>query len=272
MSDAPDVDPALEAAYDTARTASRPVPEYLERFAAASARARAELAFRTVRYGAAEPEAVDLVAAGAGAPVVVFVHGGYWRRMTRADFAFVAPPLVRAGVSVALVGYPLAPAAGLDAIVGAVRRGTARAVEELGGASATRVTLAGHSVGAQLAAMTAAELPVHGLAGVSGLYDLAPLRRTTINREIAMDAATAARNAPVGHPPARAGALLLAVGGRESDAFHAQTARYADAWRGWGGTVATVEAARDDHFSIALALGDATSELARALVRLATSG
>jgi len=223
------IDPELEAAYDTARTTPAGSGPYVARFAEASAAARLACPHRTVRYGDRPAEAIDLFRAAAGSPLLVFIHGGYWRRMTRADFSFVAPPLARAGVSVAIVGYPLAPEVDLDTIVAAVCRGTEVAVAAAAGdgMDVARLTLAGHSVGAQLAAMVAVRLDVRALVVLSGLYDLAPLRATSINAAIAMTPEAAARNAPLEHPPVRARTFVAAVGGRESGAFHEQTARYA---------------------------------------------
>lgn len=127
------IDPELEAAYDTARTTPAGSGPYVARFAEASAAARLACPHRTVRYGDRPAEAIDLFRAAAGSPLLVFIHGGYWRRMTRADFSFVAPPLARAGVSVAIVGYPLAPEVDLDTIVAAVCRGTEVAVAAAAG-------------------------------------------------------------------------------------------------------------------------------------------
>jgi len=179
------IDPELEAAYDTARTTPAGSGPYVARFAEASAAARLACAHRTVRYGDRPAEAIDLFRAAAGSPLLVFIHGGYWRRMTRADFSFVAPPLARAGVSVAIVGYPLAPEVDLDTIVAAVCRGTEVAVAAAAGdgMDVARLTLAGHSVGAQLAAMVAVRLDVRALVGLSGLYDLAPLRDVDQRRD-----------------------------------------------------------------------------------------
>jgi len=265
------IDPELEAAYDTARTTPAGSGPYVARFAEASAAARLACPHRTVRYGDRPAEAIDLFRAAAGSPLLVFIHGGYWRRMTRADFSFVAPPLARAGVSVAIVGYPLAPEVDLDTIVAAVCRGTEVAVAAAAGdgMDVARLTLAGHSVGAQLAAMVAVRLDVRALVGLSGLYDLAPLRATSINAAIAMTPEAAVRNAPLEHPPVRARTFVAAVGGRESGAFHEQTARYARAWERWGGSVIPVDAPEEDHFSLVLALADPERSLTRTVARVA---
>lgn len=79
----------------------------------------------------------------------------------------------------------------------------------------------------------------------------------------------AARNAPLEHPPVRARTFVAAVGGRESGAFHEQTARYARAWERWGGSVIPVDAPEEDHFSLVLALADPERSLTRTVARVA---
>ena len=258
----------LDAHYDPSRPlADGEVATYFAAFDAASARARDELACTgDVRYGPHERETLDYFPAhGPGAPLFVWVHGGYWRRLSKDAFSFVARPIVAAGGAVAVLNYPLAPEASLDEIVAAVRRGYARALTCAG---AARAYVGGHSVGAQLAATIAARYDVRGMLALSGLYDLEPLRRTYVNDWIALDAASAARNGPLHLPPLGRPPLVVAVGGREQAAFAEQQRRYVAAWRAWGGEAREIDAATHDHFSIVLELADATSPLARALVRL----
>jgi arylformamidase len=267
-------DPGLDAEYDTSRQlADGNVTPYFEAFVRASDAARARLRCDLDRrYGSHERETIDFFPSSrAGAPLFVWVHGGYWRRMSKREFAFVAGPLVEAGAAVAAVNYPLAPGAGLDAIVASVRAAYAFALEhadELGAAPGPAF-VGGHSVGAQLAGMVAAAFDVRGMLGLSGLYDLEPLRHTKINDAIAMDSETARRNGPLHHRPVgRALPLLVAAGEREQAAFHAQQRAYADAWGAWGGRVRELPAPGLDHFSIVLELASGDAPLTRALLEM----
>jgi arylformamidase len=260
----------LDEQYDTSVPVGGDVRPYLERFEAESGRARAALAIETIRYGPHEREILDYVAGEPGAPLFVWIHGGYWWRLSKDANTFVATLPAARGAAVALVNYPLAPQASLDEIVAAVRAAHARAVARTSeaGPPPRRIVAGGHSVGAQLAACVAATAPVDGLFALSGLYDLEPLRRSKINEKIAMDEASAARNAPVHLPPVRPGNLAIAAGGREQDEFHRQQRTYAAAWRAWGGDVRELDAADDDHFSIVLRLLDPASAPSRALDEL----
>jgi arylformamidase len=241
---------------------------YLERFTRESERVRAALPYEAnLRYGEHERETIDYFPAAPGAPLFVWVHGGYWRRLSKDANAFVAEVPVRAGAAVALVNYPLAPEVDLDRIVASVRAGHTYAVARASaeGTLPARVVAGGHSVGAQLAAAIAATAPLDGLFALSGLYDLEPIRRSNVNETIAMDEASAIRNAPLHMPPARAGRLFVSTGEREQEEFHRQQRTYAAQWRAWNGDVTEIDAPGDDHFSIVLQLAQPESAISTAL-------
>jgi len=261
----------LDAQYDTSVPVGGKVEPYFARFRDASAAARKRLAFQTLRYGAHERETVDIVPAPRPAsPLFFWVHGGYWRRMSKDDFSFVAAPAFAAGAAAAIVNYPLAPHASLDAIVASVRTACnfvlARS-DELRVDSA-RLVAGGHSVGAQLAGMLAVDVAMRGLFCLSGLYDLEPIRRSKINETIAMDAASALRNSPLHHRPCAAPPLILACGEREQPEFQRQQRDYAAAWRTWGGNAREVPAPWHDHFSIVLELANTQSVITQSLASL----
>src|SRR3546814_15083865 len=86
-----------------------------EEYADYSAQARAGLpASLAVPYGGHPDETLDIFPAEkAGAPVFVFIHGGYWRALSKDDSSFMAPVFHAAGATVVAGNYSLAPA-GLD--------------------------------------------------------------------------------------------------------------------------------------------------------------
>jgi arylformamidase len=261
----------LDGQYDTSLPVGGNSAPYLERFTRESERAREAFAHEAnLRYGDHERETIDYFPAAPGAPLFVWVHGGYWRRLSKDANTFVAEMPVRAGAAVALVNYPLAPEVDLDRIVASVRAAhafaTARASGE--GTLPARVVAGGHSVGAQLAAAIAATAPIDGLFALSGLYDLEPIRLSNVNDTIAMDEASSVRNAPLQMPPARASRLVISTGEREQEEFHRQQRAYAAAWRAWGGDVSEIESPGDDHFSILLQLTHGEAPLSRSLVDL----
>jgi arylformamidase len=271
----------LDRQYDAASTVPSLQP-FLERWSADSARTRAELDNETAAYGEHERERLELFpAARAGAPLFVFIHGGYWRRLDASYFSFVAGPVVRAGGACALFTYPLAPASSLDAIVAAVRRGftwLGTHAERRLNASPQRIVVGGHSAGGQLAGMLAAtDWAAHGLDphsvggvfGLSGLYDLEPVRRANVNEWLRLpDAAAAERNSPQSHPPHAPVPVIAAAGQCESDEFRRQSQAYARACAAAGCNATYLEPAGHNHYTIVEQLGDPATELSALLLGL----
>ena len=190
-------------------------------------------------------ETLDLYpAAVRGAPLLVFIHGGYWRSLDKQDFSFLAPAYVHAGVAVAMPNYGLAPATSIAEMVRQMLRALTwlyRAAPTLG-IDTGRIVVAGHSAGAHLAAMTLAAdwtawapgLPRNLLCGavcISGIYDLQPLVRTPFLRgDLALDDETARHVSPVRYRPELSTPLITAVGADESGEFRRQTRLIQNAW------------------------------------------
>src|ERR1700730_8510814 len=103
---------ALDAQYNL-RAAVPEHGDFFARWARESAAVRQAHDCRLdLRYGSGLRATLDLFrAANPGAPSLVFIHGGYWQAMDKSDFSFIAPSFLAAGIAVALINYPLAPAA-----------------------------------------------------------------------------------------------------------------------------------------------------------------
>ncbi len=220
-------------------------PAILARWAATSAAARERLRCELdVPYGEAPSERLDIFpAARAGAPVLVYIHGGYWRALDKRDQSFVAPAFVDAGAMVVLPNHALCPSVTIEHIVLQVVAAVAwvhRHAREHGG-DRDRIVVAGHSAGGHLAALllccdwraVGAHLPRDLLCSalsVSGVFDLEPLRHAPfLAPDLRLDAATACRLSPA-RLPAPAGTLHAVVGGDESEEFLRQNALIREAW------------------------------------------
>ena len=275
------IDPDMEKQYNN-RAA---VPEHLEYMANWAAKSTAwEADARTMLelvYGDSDAETLDLFPTGAGrAPVHMYIHGGYWQAGTKKSSSFVARPLVAAGAHVAILDYALCPDVTLDEIVRQTRASLAwlyRNVSAHGG-DADRITISGHSCGGHLVGMAMAtdwaslgeDLPrdlVKGGVSVSGLFDLAPLVRTTINERVGMDEECARRNSPVLREPACAAPLALLVGGLESAEYHRQSRDIAAAWGARGAPMEVSIVPDRNHFTVLAGMDTADDPVIVAILK-----
>lgn len=234
-------------------------------------------ALRDRPYGTGHPrEAFDLFpAAEPGGPVLIFIHGGYWQFLSRDMFAFVAGPLVDAGVTVALLGYPLTPDVTMPVLAETVARGIAavRKTAHETGADADRIHLAGHSAGGHLATLMATWDWTHGalaqairsVTAVSGIYHLGDIPTLPQNEVIGLQAADVEALSPIRRVRPGLPALALYVGALETDAFHDQQAAMASAWSQMGMAATAETVARRHHFDVVLELADPDSPMTRAL-------
>ena len=234
---------------------------------------------RDLAYGASPGEKLDLfLPDGAGPhPLMIFIHGGYWRAMDKTSHAFPALGFVPDGIALASIDYTLAPAADMDRIVRECRTAVAwcRANAADLGIDPGRIHVSGHSAGGHLTAMLmATDWPAFGAglpAGlvrtgcpISGLYDLEPIRLTYLNDDVRLDEALAARNSPVAHLPDGPRAMVIAAGGLESDEFHRQQAVLVERWRDRIPDIEAIDMPGRHHFNVVTALAERDSPLCRA--------
>ena len=269
---------ALDAEYNN-RLKVKDALDWIARMGAESARTRAELPMRfDVPYGAHHDERLDVFAASRSgpAPIQIFVHGGYWHRLDKADFSFVARAFRPAGALTVVVNYALIPAVDMDALVRQVRSAVAWVhghARDLGG-DPDRIFVTGHSAGGHLVGMLLATdwstfgAPadvLKGGCGLSGLYDLEPIRLCYLNDVLALTPESARRNSPLALVPTWPTPLILTDGGDERPEYHRQTAELAAAWRAQGVPVQTPDMTGHNHFSIVAELESPFSPLARAI-------
>jgi len=225
-----------------------------------------------VRYGAGARQRLDVFSCGtAGAPTLVFIHGGYWQQNDKEPFAFLGEGLLPAGFNLVVVEYTLAPAARMDAIVGEIHASVAWVIDhakELGG-DPSRVFVSGHSAGGHLTAMAMADARVAGGVAISGIYDLEPIRLNYLNEKLGLDAAEAERNSPMLRLPSRAAPLVVTVGLGELPELIRQSEEFAATWRKHGLPGEYVPLTGHDHFSILDELARPDGKLVAALKTLA---
>lgn len=248
---------------------------HVRAFAERSAATRARLPMLAdLPYGPWPEETLDLffpapgVASGA---VHMFVHGGYWRMFSKNDFSFVAETVTRAGAVAVIIDYALMPAVRMDVIVNQVRRAKSwidAHIAEYGG-DPRRLTVSGHSAGAHLCSLLigASEEPtgVEAAFLLSGLYDLAPLQGSFLQKEIAITNAEVERFSPLRLRQDPAVRASLLVGERETAPFREQAATFASHLTRQGLATGTSTLVDGNHMSVVADLGMAETSAGRLL-------
>jgi len=209
-----------------------------------------------------------------GAPVLIAIHGGLWFLFDRWMMHFLVPAFSAAGVHVACPTYRLAPAVGLDDIVGDCRRAIAHLRTNAALGRLGDFTVLGHSAAGQLAAVMAStdwpavdpDLPADLIAswvGVSGFYDIEPFELTNFQATTRFTTDAYRRWSPANlvHPDMPPS--LLVTGAKESGLLHEMMDGYAALLGEAGVAVDAIDAPGEDHFSVLARVGDPASNLHR---------
>lgn len=230
-----------------------------------------------MRYGSGDRNLLDIFwpDASRDAPLAVFIHGGYWQRLDRADFSHMASGLLEHGIAVAMPSYTLCPDTTVAGIVTEMRR----ACLLLNQTYKRPLTVFGHSAGGHLAACVFAtdwgalhpDLPedlVQSGLGLSGLYDLQPLVRTPVNEALGLNDATAEASSPLGWLPPPLRRFDTWVGSAESAEYHRQSRQLSSRWSLLGTPSLHIAVEGANHFTIVHALTDSGSSLVHRLATL----
>jgi arylformamidase len=236
---------------------------------------RGQRRFHTVSYGPGARHIIDVFPSRGEGDLVVFIHGGYWQALDGSFFSHLAAGLNAHGVSVAIPSYDLCPQVSIDDIIAEMRM----AARELA-RSGRRLVVSGHSAGGHLAACLLATdwrsvdpvLPqdlVSAAYAISGLFDLGPLVKTSVNNALGMDEAAARRASPLFWPAPSHGSLDAVVGGDESAEYFRQSRIIVDAWGHADIETRFAEVPGANHFTAIAPLADPDSPMTRRLLQLA---
>jgi len=232
---------------------------------------------RDLVFDAATGLALDLFGTAPGElrPLVIFIHGGYWRALSKAHSAFLAPMLAAQGIACAAPDYRLAPGVRMTDIVADARRALAylwHGADNFG-IDRRRIIVTGSSAGGHLAAtllqggwqagLGLPERPVSGAMPVSGLFDLAPLAASHVQEWMQFSPLEIESFSPLRHLPDPAIPTVVVAAERETPGFHRQSEAYAKAL----GAPCVLGAGRH-HFDVVLDLANPLNPLGTALLQL----
>lgn len=201
--------------------------------------------------------------------VVVFIHGGYWQSLDHSLWSHLASGPLAHGWAVAMPGYPLCPEVPLAAITQSILR----AISVISACISGDIIISGHSAGGHLTARMACDdiaLPpatrVRRYVSISGVHDLRPLIRTSLNDALRLDMASAAAESPALKTPRDGVELLAWVGENERPEFLRQNNLLGNIWRGAFAKTGCVHAKGHHHFSVVGDMADPESALTKALI------
>lgn len=233
-----------------------------------------------VRYGPGTRQVLDIFPAEkADSPILVWVHGGYWRALSKDHYGFIAPPFLAAGAAVVLINYDLCPNVDLVTLLAQTRaalhwvRGHAA---EMGG-HPDRLVLAGNSAGAHICAMAlqytagADRAPVEAVraaAFITGIYDLTPIPRIQVSEDVHVTLDQIPGLSPLALPITHKVPSVVAVGADEPEMWIGQSEMYHARLVAAGGRSEYMCIPGRHHFSITRDLANAEAPLTRSMIDL----
>jgi arylformamidase len=262
------------------------VPEYaihLQRWEDTSREAEKKFkSLHDIAYGDHERERLDIYPSSKKkAKTLVFIHGGYWQKLDKSLFQFVAEAFLPYEFTIVLITYPLAPSASLDTIVASCKKAVQwihANIHQYNG-DPDEVYVAGHSAGGHLAVMLMTAGGPHsntpfpaglikGVCAMSGLFDLEPIRISEINEIMKLDEHAVAGNSPVDLIPVCPCPMAIAVGAGESDEFIAQSEALYFSWQKHNVPMELLRLPAINHYSIVESFADKNSSLHAAMLQL----
>jgi arylformamidase len=226
--------------------------------------------FHQIPYGVGARQTLDLVlpdvAPASGlAPLLVYLHGGYWQGGSTAAYRFLAQSWSNAGVAVALIEYTVAPAGRMAQMSEEVRTALSwlSANAQHHGVDGNAICLTGHSAGGHLTALGMAHPAVKSGVAISGLFDLEPISLCYLNEKLQLTQDDIQSYSPLRHIVQSSKPLVVAVGANELPELRRQSMEYAAACSALQCEVSHLSLAGHDHFSVVDELAYPSGELYR---------
>jgi arylformamidase len=259
------------------------VPEYpeLAKVRAAQAKIVRESAksWLNVPYGNSPREMLDIYAADKpGGPVLVYIHGGYWRSGSKEDNCNFVPTFTKRGATVVLVEYDLCPRVTVTDIVRQTRASIAWVYKNIMRYSGdpSKIYVSGHSAGGHLTSLALANdwtkegMPqdcIKGAVATSGVFDLDMVMKISVQEQVRMTPEVAKLNSPFENPPRVKCPLVVAVGGAEPKGWQKMSEDYFDYCKAQGMNIEYLVVPGANHYTMSEKLLDDTNPLTQAMIK-----
>jgi len=269
------IDPTLEKGYNV-RLLVDDFDALIEKWSKWSEDFRANVDYSlNCQYSSGEKDKLDIFRCGKpNAPLFIFIHGGYWQRGDKSVYSFVAESFVSSGIDVALIGYQLCPGTSMTNIVDKIREAIVWIWNNASDYSISRhrINVSGHSAGGHITGMVLAtdwstisnNLPkdiVKTGIPISGLYQLDPIRETTIADALGLNDEESLALSPHFYQPQTEAPILVTLGGGETPEFHWQTNKFLKRWKNFKAPLDYFAEPDVDHFGVVESLANSESQI-----------
>jgi arylformamidase len=259
------------------------VPEFPELAKVRAAQAKkvrdSAKSWLNVPYGTSPREMLDIYAADKpGGPVLIYIHGGYWRSGSKEDNCNFVPTFTKRGATVVLVEYDLCPQVTVSDIVRQTRAAVAWVCKNITRYSGdpSKIFISGHSAGGHLTAMALAydwtkeNLPqdcIKGAVATSGVYDLDMVMKISVQQQVQMTPEIAKLNNPFLNPPKVQCPLVVAVGSAEPKGWQRMSEDYFNYAKQHGMNAEYLVVSGANHYTMSEKLLDDTNPLTQAMIK-----
>lgn len=271
---------ALDKAYDQREWAPNST-EIIARYKTDSAAVRKQFPPKTESYGKSSNETLDIFSpAGANKlPVMVFIHGGAWRILTKDDASAPAPTFINNGCLYVALNFASIPAVRLPDMADQCRRAFVwlhANVEKFGGDPA-RIFVSGHSSGGHLcnvilttdwAQLGAPADLIKGGVSMSGMCELYPVMLSARSSYVKVSQAEIAALSALRHLDKINCNVIVVNGDRESPEFQRQSAEFSTVLAGMGRLAGRFVLPGKNHFEVPEELNSASTDVSKATLAM----
>lgn len=232
-----------------------------------------------IQYGSFPLQNLDIFPSKVdNSPILIFIHGGYWRALDKSSYRFIAETFVKNNMTVCIINYRLIPAVNMKELVHDVKEAIVwiqNKADQYHG-NPGNIALAGHSAGGHLALLAYLmnknmRPDIQGICSVSGIFDLVPIKNSYLNDTLQLhnndvyNFSVSNKDLSVIQCP-----VLLTVGSDETDFFIEQSKelflRYSSS-----GCMHYYEYEQQNHYQIIHRMGEENSMIAKFIQKLRIS-